>query len=114
MFMNSMAGSSPKAFEIGGVAPTESPAISVITLAPEPLVRWASAVYVSNHGLRKADPPFGGEILYGDRAEHCWNGDPTQPNAISRLRYHQMYAPKILARILATAPKGADVKSWRY
>lgn len=73
-----------------------------------------NAVYLAEDFLKKADPPFGGEILYGDRAEHCWNGDPTQPNAISRLRYHQMYAPKILARILATAPPGADVTSWRY
>lgn len=73
-----------------------------------------NAVYLAEEFLRQADPPWGGEILYGDRAEHCWNGDPTQPNAISRLRYHQLYAPKILQRILATAPPGADVKSWRY
>ena len=49
---------------------------------------------------------YGGEVMYGDRAEHCWNGDPTRPNAISRLRYHQMYAPKIVERILKTAPPG--------
>jgi hypothetical protein len=73
-----------------------------------------NAVYLAEDFLRSADPPWDGEILYGDRAEHCWNGDPTQPNAISRLRYHQMYAPKILARILATAPAGADLESWRY
>lgn len=73
-----------------------------------------NAVYLAEDFLRQADPPFDGEILYGDRAEHCWNGDPTQPNAISRLRYHQMYAPKILKRILATAPAGADLASWRY
>lgn len=73
-----------------------------------------NAVYLTEEFLRKADPPFGGEIAYGDRAEHCWNGDPTRPNATSRLRYHQMYAPKILQRLLATAPPGADVSSWRY
>ena len=39
---------------------------------------------------------------------------PTQPNAISRLRYHQMYAPKIVDRLLKTAPPGGDVTSWRY
>lgn len=60
------------------------------------------------------DPPYGGEVAYGDRAEHCWNGDPTRPNATSRLRYNLMYVEKILARIAATAPKGADVTSWRY
>ena len=52
------------------------------------------------------DPPYGGEVIYGDRAEHCWNGDPTQPNAISRLRYHQMYAPKIVERLLEDGAAG--------
>lgn len=60
------------------------------------------------------DPHYGGEVLYGDRAEHCWNGDPNQPNAISRLRYNSMYVPKIMKRIAESAPKGADLKSWRY
>jgi hypothetical protein len=56
-----------------------------------------NAVYLVEDFLKKTtNPPYGGEVAYGDRAEHCWNGDPTQPNAISRLRYHQMYAPKIV------------------
>jgi hypothetical protein len=73
-----------------------------------------NAVYLVEEFLRKADPPFEGEIDYGDRAEHCWNGDHTRPNATSRLRYVQMFAPKIVKRIETSAPKGADVKSWRY
>jgi hypothetical protein len=73
-----------------------------------------NAVYLVEEFLRKADPPFDGEILYGDRAEHCWNGDPTRPNATSRLRYVQMFAPKIVQRIEKSAPSGADLKSWRY
>jgi hypothetical protein len=73
-----------------------------------------NAVYLTEDFLKKADPPYGGEVKYGDRFEHCWNGDPTQPNAISRLRYHSMHAPKILERILKSAPAGADLKSWRY
>jgi hypothetical protein len=73
-----------------------------------------NAVYLAEDFLKKADPPFLGEIAYGDRAEHCWNGDPTQPNKISRLRYHTLYVDRILKRIEAAAPKGADVKSWRY
>jgi hypothetical protein len=60
------------------------------------------------------DPYYGGEVTYGDRAEHCWNGDPNQPNYISRLRYNTMYLPKILERIRRTAPRGADLTSWRY
>lgn len=73
------------------------------------------AVYLVEEFLKSTkDPYYGGEVDYGDRAEHCWNGDHTRPNAISRLRYHQMYAPKIVERILKSAPPGADLKSWRY
>ncbi|MFO0893184.1 MAG: alpha/beta hydrolase-fold protein [Isosphaeraceae bacterium] len=74
-----------------------------------------NAVYLMEEFLEKTrDPYYGGEVKYGDRAEHCWNGDPTRPNAFSRLRYHQLYAPKIVERLLRTAPAGADVTSWRY
>lgn len=73
-----------------------------------------NAVYLMEDFLNKADPPYQGEVTYGDRAEHCWNGDPTLPNAISRLRYNSMYVPKILDRMQKTAPKGADMTSWRY
>jgi hypothetical protein len=73
-----------------------------------------NAVYLVEEFLKTATPPYEGLVDYGDRAEHCWNGDHTQPNAISRLRYHQMFAPKILDRILKTAPAGADLQSWRY
>ena len=60
------------------------------------------------------NPTYGGEVKYGDRFEHCWNGDPNVPNYLSRLRYNTMYLPQILERIEKTAPAGADVKSWRY
>jgi hypothetical protein len=74
-----------------------------------------NAVYLAEEFLKTTkNPPYGGEVLYGDRAEHCWNGDPTRPNWASRLRYHQLYAPKIVKRILETAPPGADLTSWRY
>lgn len=74
-----------------------------------------NAVYLVEEFLKgTTDPPFEGEIDYGDRAEHCWNGDQTRPNAISRLRYIQMFAPKILQRIEKSAPAGADLTSWRY
>jgi hypothetical protein len=74
-----------------------------------------NAVYTTEAILRELeDPPFGGVVDYGDRAEHCWNGDHTRPNAVSRLRYHQMFIPKIAERILETAPPGADTSSWRY
>jgi len=74
-----------------------------------------NAVYLVEDFLKETkDPHYGGEVKYGDRAEHCWNGDPTRPNALSRLRYHQMYAQKIVERLLKTAPPGGDVTSWRY
>ena len=74
-----------------------------------------NAVYLAEDFLKAtSDPPYGGEVDYGDRAEHCWNGDHTRPNAYSRLRYVQMFAPKMLERIEKTAPPGADTTSWRY
>jgi hypothetical protein len=60
------------------------------------------------------NPPYGGEVAYGPRAEHCWNGDPNLPNAYSRLHYNTQYLPKIMEQIQKTAPQGADLKSWRY
>ncbi len=73
------------------------------------------AVYLAEAFLEGTkNPYYDGDVDYGDRAEHCWNGDHERPNAISRLRYHQMYLPRIVERILATAPKGADITSWRY
>lgn len=74
-----------------------------------------NAVYLAEETLKELkDPPYGGEVAYGDRAEHCWNGDPSRANAYSRLRYHQMFAPRIVERILKSAPAGADLSSWRY
>lgn len=74
-----------------------------------------NAVYLMEDFLKNTkDPHYAGEVDYGDRAEHCWNGDHTRPNALSRLRYDVMYVPKILDRIQKTAPEGADVTSWRY
>ena len=74
-----------------------------------------NAVYLVEDFLKTTkNPHYAGEVDYEPRAEHCWNGDHTRPNAISRLRYHQFYAPKIVARIEKSAPKGADLTSWRY
>ncbi len=73
------------------------------------------AVYYIEDFLKGTkDPPYEGEVKYGDRAEHCWNGDPALPNYLSRLHYNTMYLPKMLERMEKTAPAGADLKSWRY
>jgi hypothetical protein len=73
------------------------------------------AVYLMEDFLKSTkNPSYDGEVDYGDRAEHCWNGDHSRPNAISRLRYHQWFAPRIVDQIIKTAPPGADRNSWRY
>jgi hypothetical protein len=77
------------------------------------------AVYLMEDFLNKTGTPgygvpYDGEVKYGPRAEHCWNGDPTKPNWYSRLHYTQMYLPQIMKRMRKTAPAGADLTSWRY
>jgi hypothetical protein len=74
-----------------------------------------NAVYLTEAFLESTtNPYYGGVVAYGDRAEHCWNGDHYNGNHISRLRYNTMYLPRILERIRTTAPAGADLTSWRY
>ncbi len=72
------------------------------------------SIYYAQDRLEALSPAYGGEVAYGARAEHCWNGDPNTPNAYSRLHYNFQYLPKILERIRTTAPAGADLTSWRY
>ncbi len=74
-----------------------------------------NAVYLAEDILQDlSNPTYDGEVDYGDRAEHCWNGDHSQPNHISRLRYHRMFITKWAAEVATRAPKGADLTSWRY
>lgn len=73
-----------------------------------------NAVYEVEKFLKRADPPADAVVDYGDRDEHCWNGDHTRSNAYSRLRYPQMVLPWAVERMLTTAPAGADLRSWRY
>jgi len=73
-----------------------------------------NAVYEVEKFLRRADPPADAVVDYGNRDEHCWNGDHTRANAFSRLRYPQMVLPWTVERMLQTAPPGADLRSWRY
>jgi hypothetical protein len=74
-----------------------------------------NAVYLVEDFLKTvSDPPSDAEVDYGDRAEHCWNGDHTRSNAYSRLRYHQMFIPRIMEQIRKNHPKDVDTLSWRY
>ncbi|MCC6317088.1 MAG: hypothetical protein IT361_05290 [Gemmatimonadaceae bacterium] len=73
-----------------------------------------NAVYEVEKFLKTANPAADAVVDYGDRDEHCWNGDHTRGNAWSRLRYVQMATPWFVERMLTTAPTGADLRSWRY
>ena len=52
------------------------------------------SVYFAQERLEALKPAqYEGSVDYGDRAEHCWNGDHTQSNAYSRLHYNFQYLP---------------------
>ena len=74
-----------------------------------------NAVYLAEEILKETNAPhYNGVVDYGDRAEHCWNGDHENGNHISRLRYNQMFAKKYVEKVALIAPEGADLTSWRY
>ena len=74
-----------------------------------------NAVYNAEDMLKQLkNPSCNCEVDYGDRAEHCWNGDHKNPNYISRLRYHSMFITKWVEEIKSRSPKDADLNSWRY
>ena len=54
------------------------------------------------------DPHYDGKFEYGERAPHCWTGAPKGKSFISH------YLPEMVEHITKTAPRGADVKSWKY
>ncbi|MEO8202197.1 MAG: hypothetical protein ABI679_16820 [Gemmatimonadota bacterium] len=73
------------------------------------------AVYLTEGVLTSlSNPPADAEVDYQPRAEHCWNGDHTRSNAYSRLRYAQMFIPRIMDQVRKNSPAGADTLSWRY
>lgn len=72
-----------------------------------------NAVYLTEDFLEQTQNPYyNGEVAYGDRAEHCWNGDPTLPNYITRLRYNTMYLDEIESRLKETAPEEFNQQNW--
>lgn len=74
-----------------------------------------NAVYLAEEILSETSVPYyNGEVDYGDRAEHCWNGDHDNGNHISRLRYHRMFIRKFVEKVGDVAPAGADLVGWRY
>ena len=84
-------------------------------MRPSSLPILVFCLHFSKTFLEKTkNPYYAGEVDYGDRAIHCWNGDQENPLYISRLRYNTMYVPKIMNIIKKSAPEGADLKSWVY
>ena len=57
-----------------------------------------------------SDPYYAGSFHWGVRQPHCYSGAPAFPGQTS----YQRVLPLMQERILATAPPGADVSSWRY
>jgi hypothetical protein len=75
----------------------------------------ANAVrYVDAFLKSTKDPAYEGSVEYGTRFIHCYQGDPNAPLAASSRTAIQRQMPVMAARMLKTAPAGADVKSWRY
>ena len=73
------------------------------------------AVYLTEQFLEgTTNPPYRGSVRYGDRAEHCWSGDSTQMNFVSRLTYNERFIRQMARHWVSSAPAGADTLSWRY
>ena len=60
------------------------------------------------------NPPADAVVHYGQRDEHCWSGDASLPNAMTRLTYDSRFIRKMAAHWIKTAGPGADTVSWRY
>lgn len=74
-----------------------------------------NAVYLIEECLKQLqNPPAEAIVAYGDRAEHCWNGDPNNPNYLTRLRYHSMFIKQWAEEVKHRNPGGVDLQSWRY
>ena len=71
------------------------------------------AVYRAEEFLSTARPPADAEFLYGARDEHCWSGDASTFNAVSRLSYTERFLPRMAEWWARTAPPGTDVSGWR-
>ncbi len=72
-----------------------------------------NAVYLTEDFLEQTQNPYyGGTVAYGDRAEHCWNGDPNLPNYLTRLRYNTMYLEEIEDRLRDSAPANFNQQNW--
>jgi len=68
-------------------------------------------------GTREAGrgPYYAGSVQFGAGQGHCHTGgDPEVELTVNRLTVNQRLLPQMARRMLATAPAGAGVASWRY
>jgi hypothetical protein len=71
--------------------------------------------YLADFLLNTKEPSFDGTVEYGDRQIHCYNGgDSDRPTSELGQSVFQRQMPLMQERMLKTAPRGADVTSWRY
>ena len=73
-----------------------------------------NAVYLVEDFFKTADPPADAKIDYGARDEHCWSGDHSTFNGVSRLTVNGRSIKRLAEHWTRTAPPGADVTSWKY
>jgi hypothetical protein len=73
-----------------------------------------NAVYLVEDFLKTAKPPADASIDYGARDEHCWSGDHSTFNGVSRLTVNARSIKKLADHWSRTAPPGADVTTWKY
>lgn len=61
-----------------------------------------------------ANPYRVDDFDYGPRMPHCYSGDPSVPVSVSRYTVNQRVMPVMERWMTGTAPKDADVSSWKY
>ena len=75
-----------------------------------------NAVHLLQDQLAKTrNPHSDATFQYGPRMPHCYTGGPSQYTMEQNNTYWpQRVLPRMVEHMLATAPPGADVTSWRY
>jgi hypothetical protein len=73
------------------------------------------AVRLAQKFLASANNPCSAaDFEYGPSMPHCWSGDASVPVSISRLTINQRVMPAMAEWLEKSAPKDADVSSWKY
>ena len=62
----------------------------------------------------KLTPPANATFEYGPRQPHCYQGVRLNAPRLERLNWFGTTVDKMVRHMEATAPKGADLRSWKY